>query len=101
MSYKLVNFNGQLASIRRLADGASLPLDSRNRDYAEYLKWVADGGVPEAADPEPAPIDLSDSDQLENVLKALLACIAQVGGLTKEQAKAMFKQKYDNISGQG
>lgn len=43
--------------------------------------------------------DLSNSDELVDVLKALLACIAQVGGLTQQQAKDMFKQKYQNISG--
>jgi len=43
--------------------------------------------------------DFSDSDQLTVIAKTLLACIAQVGGLTKAEAKAMFKQKYDIISG--
>lgn len=82
----------------RTSDNRSIPIDAGNYDYGEYLKWVADGGV---TDPEqPAPkIDLSDSDNIENVMKALLACIAQVGGLTKAQAKAMFKQKYDQITG--
>ena len=27
-----------------------MPIDDRNTDYQEYLKWVADGGVAEAAD---------------------------------------------------
>ena len=27
-----------------------IPLDESNTDYQEYLKWVAEGGVPEPAD---------------------------------------------------
>ena len=28
----------------------SIPFDEDNTDYEEYLKWKADGGVPEEAD---------------------------------------------------
>ena len=27
-----------------------IPLDPTNTDYQEYLKWVADGNTPDAAD---------------------------------------------------
>ena len=27
-----------------------MPIDDRNTEYQEYLSWVADGGVAEAAD---------------------------------------------------
>ena len=37
-------------SIERLSDNAFIPLDPANRDYIEYLEWVAEGGIPEAAD---------------------------------------------------
>lgn len=90
----------QVVAIERLSDKAQIPPDLGNRDYQEYQKWLDEGNIPDAADPLPPPIDLSDSDQLEVVLKALLACIAQVGGLTQAQAKALFKQKYDIISNQ-
>jgi len=28
----------------------SIPLDEANTDYQEFLKWKADGGVPDEAD---------------------------------------------------
>jgi hypothetical protein len=51
--YKLCpnNYNGTLAScVIRTTDGACIPFDSDNTDYQEYLKWVAEGGVPLPAD---------------------------------------------------
>jgi len=48
MAYKITNTN----SIIRLADNALIPMDENNRDYREYLLWVADGNISTAADPE-------------------------------------------------
>jgi len=53
--YKLVNSKdtNQLASITK-NDGSglilSIPFNSDNTDYQEYLKWVAEGNTPEPAD---------------------------------------------------
>ena len=42
--------------ILRAADNASIPPDPANRDYAEYLAWVEDGGVADPyVPPEPTP----------------------------------------------
>jgi len=42
---------GQLFDrVKRLTDSAFIPFDSNNRDYQEYLKWVAAGNTPEPAD---------------------------------------------------
>ena len=32
--------------VKRLADSAFIPFDPQNRDYAEYLAWVAEGNEP-------------------------------------------------------
>jgi hypothetical protein len=46
-------------TILRTADQAYIPDDPANTDYAEYLKWLEAGGVPdpyvEPPPPEPAP----------------------------------------------
>ncbi len=44
--YKLTKSN---TSITRLSDGASIPLAAGNRDYVEYLEWVAAGNTPQPA----------------------------------------------------
>ena len=35
--------------VKRLADGVSIPMDPANRDYIEYLEWVAEGNTPTPA----------------------------------------------------
>jgi hypothetical protein len=41
-------------SVIRTEDGACIPADPANRDYAEYLQWVEDGGEPDPYQ-EPTP----------------------------------------------
>jgi len=50
MIYKLQNhpFGGQF--VTRLLDNANIPFDPDNTDYQAYLKWLAEGGVPQEAD---------------------------------------------------
>ena len=52
--YQLLQNNpltGQPAQcIKRLSDNAFIPMDPANTDYAEYLKWLADGNEPLPAD---------------------------------------------------
>jgi hypothetical protein len=48
--YKLVNFDGKLNCIRRISDGALIPLGEDNIDYQQYLAWVAEGNTPEPAE---------------------------------------------------
>lgn len=46
--------------------------------------------------PKP-PIDQSDLDNIAKRDKAILLCVAQVGGLTLAQIRTMFKQKWDSL----
>ena len=41
---------GNVACVVRLSDNMTIPFDPDNRDYQEYLKWVAEGNTPEPAD---------------------------------------------------
>ena len=52
-NYKLVNSlitNGQADVIIRLPDNSFIPADNDNTDYKIYLKWLAEGNTPEAAE---------------------------------------------------
>jgi hypothetical protein len=46
--YQLLQNNpmGVANTIKRIADNAFIPFDPANTDYAEYLKWLAEGNKP-------------------------------------------------------
>ena len=51
MYQQINNPMGQPAQcIKRLSDNAFIPHDPANTDYAEYLKFLAEGGQPLPAD---------------------------------------------------
>ena len=66
MSYKLMK-----RGVKRLADGACIPPMMDNMDWRRYQEWLAAGNTPDPVDPDPAPIDLSDINNLDKVLKTL------------------------------
>ena len=39
-------------AIIRTTDGACIPFDPANTDYAEYLKWLEAGNTPLPAEPQ-------------------------------------------------
>lgn len=91
--FKFVDSKNRVVS-RTWPDGKQ---ESHSIEAQEYQKWLAAGNTPLPADPDPTPIDLSDVDNLEKSIKTLALCIAQVGGLTVPQMKALFKSKWESL----
>lgn len=60
-----------------------------DEEAAQLAEW--------AAFTPPPPVDAGEVDQLPKQLKALALCIAQVGGLTVPQIKALFRQKLSGL----
>lgn len=54
-------------NICRLTDGASIPADPANGDYAHYLQWCEAGNAPLPADPPP----------VETIIAAVTAAVQQ------------------------
>ena len=88
--YKLTNTE----TIIRIADGASIPANPANTDYAEYLLWVEAGNTATAADAIPDPTYQENrvkeyppiGDQLDDIYH---------NGLTKWKANIkVIKDKY-------
>lgn len=52
-----------MQTVLRVEDQAHIPFDEANRDYQEYLEWLALGNTPDPAPtppnpPEPEPLEL-------------------------------------------
>ena len=54
--YKLLpsTMMGEPTCIERLEDGAFIPFDPDNSDYAEYLRWLSEGNTPTPAEEQGA-----------------------------------------------
>jgi hypothetical protein len=61
MNFQLTHLGG----ILRLDDGALIPPDPANTDYASYLEWVAAGNMPEPPPVVEPPLALTTEQKLE------------------------------------
>jgi hypothetical protein len=85
--YQLIRTSGVI----RLSDGASIPQDQGNRDWREYLDWVAAGNTPL---PATAQVDVASG---RDGLHALVARRSdRIGALPGGQVESL-KLRLDNL----
>jgi hypothetical protein len=78
-------------------DNAFIPNDTGNRDWREYLDWLAAGNIPEPMSPDPAP--LTADQRIDNVssvdpfTRGLVRVIAQRFSLTEAQVVQAIKNE--------
>ena len=77
MTYQLTHND----AILRTADNAFIPKDPGNRDYQEYLKWLAEGNTPLPA-PEPEPVPVLTTEQKLEAAGLTVAELKELFGLT-------------------
>ena len=68
--------------IIRTKDGAYIPADSANIDYAAYLTWLAEGNTPQPADPV-VPAEPEAVTKRKAILDALDLTEAQLNSLLR------------------
>ena len=66
-------------SVIRIADGAWIPNDPANMDYAAYLAWLAEGNVPDPVDPPTAEDILSKAKAERQALVDSIVVTTQSG----------------------
>jgi len=71
--------------IKRLSDGAFIPVDEKNSAYIEFKEWQDKGNAPQAADPEFTPSQIQEKGDRKNRKKAIM----QKLGLTKQEVKSL------------
>lgn len=66
----------QTDAIIRVEDGAFIPADPRNQDYAAYLAWVASGNTALSADAPPAlPLKSQAQTALDASEITMIRCV--------------------------
>lgn len=89
--YQLTQFD----TILRLSDGASIPPDTGNADYREYLEWVAAGNTPE---PVPTPPPSTEPDY-QNFLDEVIASALYQKILTQSAGSTVINTAFSAAMG--
>jgi ABC-type glycerol-3-phosphate transport system substrate-binding protein len=92
MSYQLTSSE----TVKRLADNAFIPFDPANRDYQEYLAWLAEGNTPNPYTP-PTPTWEQIRSQRDQLLKETDWVGLKDVVITNEQAWLDYRQALRDI----
>lgn len=88
MAYKLTNNT----LIIRFSDGAQIPANPENTDYAAYLAWIDAGNTPESADTPPQLVEPTFAElrmvEENNYIELRKKMCARVDGISNRFARA-------------